>query len=77
MHTATVGRRYQVVIPKEERKRVRLKPASKVSVEAKAGCIVIYPVTAEGLRGIGSAIADSADAMEYVKRLRSEWEGRA
>lgn len=77
MTTATVGERYQVVIPREERGRVRLRPRSKVNVEARAGCIVIYPVTTRGIRGIGTDIVDGSDATDYVKKLRAEWGHRS
>ncbi len=74
MTSATVGKRYQVVIPKKERTRLHLKPNSRVSVEARDNCLVIYPVTEERLRGIGRDLADGTDATDYIRRLRKEWE---
>ena len=35
MTFATVGSRFQVVIPKEERKRLKLKPNTKVAIEVR------------------------------------------
>jgi len=35
MTEATIGARYQVVIPKNERRRLRLKPGAKVEVQAE------------------------------------------
>jgi len=74
MTRATVGERYQVVIPKRERTRLHLRPHSRVNIEARDRCIIIYPVTGETLRGIGKLIADGTDATDYVRKLRAEWE---
>ena len=75
MNTATVGARYQIVIPKAVRKKVNLKPATKVRVEAGDKTIIIYPSNnASSLRGLGLAVADGNDATVYIKKLRAEWE---
>jgi AbrB family looped-hinge helix DNA binding protein len=76
MTEATIGARYQVVIPKNERRRLRLKPGAKVEVQAENDRIVIYPAATKGWRGIGKDIADNGDASDYVKRLREEWRER-
>ena len=39
MTTATVGSRFQVVIPKEVRQRLGIKPLSRMNVEARKDCI--------------------------------------
>ena len=73
MTTATVGQRYQVVIPKEERRRLGLKPFSKVNVEVRDGCLVLHPLTTDGVRGLGADLADGTDATDFVRQLRAEW----
>jgi len=73
MTTATVGQRYQVVIPKKERRSLGLKPKSKVNVEVRDGCLVLHPVTTDGIRGLGAGLADGTDATDYVCHLRAEW----
>ncbi|MCX7001953.1 MAG: AbrB/MazE/SpoVT family DNA-binding domain-containing protein [bacterium] len=73
MTTITIGHRYQVVIPKEERKRLGLHPASKVNVEARDRYLLLYPVTTKGMRGLGAEIANATDATDYVKKLRAAW----
>jgi AbrB family looped-hinge helix DNA binding protein len=73
MTEATIGARYQVVIPKNERRRLKLKPGDKVDVQAENDRIVIYPAGAKSWRGIGKDIAGNEDASDYVKRLREEW----
>jgi AbrB family looped-hinge helix DNA binding protein len=73
MTEATIGARYQVVIPKDERKRLRLKPGAKVEVHAEDDHIVIYPAATKSWRGIGKDLAGNEDTLDYVKRLREEW----
>jgi len=77
MTVATVGGRYQVVIPRRERERLGLKPHSKVVVEAREDGLMLYPQTVKEWRGIGRKIADGEDATDYVRKLRREWEWRA
>jgi AbrB family looped-hinge helix DNA binding protein len=77
MTEATIGARYQVVIPKNERRRLKLKPGLKVDVHAEKDRIVIYPVANQNWRGIGKDIADGVEASDYIKRLREEWGERA
>ena len=77
MTFATVGSRFQVVIPKEERKRLKLRPNTKVAIEARDDHLVIFPVRDSGPRGLGKELANGTDAGDYVKRLRQEWSRRA
>ena len=76
MSVATVGSRYQVVIPREVRKRMPLRPHSKVYIEVRDHCLVVYPVKVAGWRGIGKTLANGKDAADYVRALRSEWSRR-
>ena len=76
MSTATVGSRYQVVIPRAVRKQIPLRPHSKVNIEVRDYCLVVYPVNVAGWRGIGKALANGKDATDYVRTLRSEWNRR-
>ena len=73
MITATIGSRFQVVIPKEERERLNLKPNTLVNVEARDDCIMLFPLNCTRLRGLGSELANGEDAGDYIKQLRSEW----
>jgi hypothetical protein len=36
--------------------------------------LIIYPLSASQLRGIGKKTANEEDPTDYVHRLRSEWE---
>ena len=73
MSTATVGARYQVVIPAPVRRQVDLKPHDKVSVEVEGGAIVVRPIDARRFRGIGDAVRTRKDPVNYVRELRAEW----
>ena len=77
MTIATVGKRYQVVIPLNERKKLNLKPNSKVEVSIEGDKLVIYPISPASFRGIGRGLSDGKDATDYVKKLRREWEDRS
>jgi len=76
MTTATIGSRYQVVIPRKERDRIGLKPHSKVAVETRGDCIMIFRLEENGIRGIGRELRDGIDATDYVRQLRQEWAER-
>ena len=75
MSNATIGARYQVVIPKREREQIGLRPHTRVVVSVTDGAVVIRPLPEEGWRGIGRSLADGSDATDYVRKLRAEWEG--
>jgi len=77
MTIATIGKRYQVVIPLRERKKLNIKPNSKVEVIAENDKLVIYPILPASFRGIGRDLSDDIDATDYVKKLRREWEERS
>ncbi|MDO9541766.1 MAG: AbrB/MazE/SpoVT family DNA-binding domain-containing protein [Kiritimatiellia bacterium] len=77
MSTVTVGSRYQVVIPRDVRKLIPLRPHSKVNIEVRDHCLVVYPVNVAGWRGIGKTLANGKDATDYVRALRAEWGCRA
>ena len=76
MSQATVGKRYQVVIPLKERAQLDIRPNTKVEVVAEGDRLVIYPLSPSRLKGIGRDVADGTDATDYVSKLRNEWEKR-
>lgn len=74
----TVGSKYQVVIPKEIRQKIKgLRPGSKVvvnSVDDKT--IAIRQVEQnwmEKSRGIAKEAWKGIDTTEYLETLRNEW----
>ena len=69
MSQTTVSSKYQVVIPKEIRERMQIKPGQKLSVIAKGGVIYLVPVRGLGeLRGIAKG-ADTSNLREKVDRI--------
>lgn len=53
MSLVTISSRYQVVIPKDDRERLKLRPGQKVEAFAVGGRIELVPVRSVGeLRGL-------------------------
>ncbi len=77
MSTAKIGTRYQVVIPEQARDQIGLRPHTKVLADVSDGAVRIRPMPEEGWRGIGRELANDTDATDYVKKLRTEWEGKS
>lgn len=78
MQQVTVGSKYQVVIPKEVRKKMKgLKPGSKVVVESlDEQTITVKRVEknwVERTRGIAKATWKGIDTTQYLEGLRNEW----
>lgn len=76
MSIATIGARYQVVIPLKIRRKAGLKPGQKVHVMHENGRIVIEPAGHTKLRGVLRESDTPYDAVDYVARLRREWDSR-
>ncbi len=69
MAQTTVSSKYQVVIPKEIRERMRIEPGQKLSVITKGGIIYLVPVLElDELRGIAAG-ADTSSLREKVDRV--------
>lgn len=77
MSLATVGARYQVVIPLKERRKAGLKPGQKVNVILEEGRIVLEPAGKQRLRGLLRETGSPYDAVDYVRKMRREWEERS
>lgn len=71
-----IGPKYQVVIPREIRKKVPLSPRKKVLVEEINGAIVIVPQPTsftEFMFGLGKDAWKGMDPKIHVKRERKSW----
>lgn len=77
MTVATVGTRYQIVIPLKERRRAGLKPNQKVEVSVEEDRIILEPIGKQNMRGLLRELGDKEDATTYVRKLRQEWEKRS
>ncbi len=69
MAQTTVSSKYQVVIPKEIRERMRIEPGQKLSVITKGGIIYLVPVLElDELQGFVQGI-DTSDLREKEDRF--------
>jgi AbrB family looped-hinge helix DNA binding protein len=73
MSLATVGARYQIVIPRAQREKLGLRPHAKVDVVVEGDHLIVRPVVQGSWRGLGEALSCNEDATDYVSRLRAEW----
>ncbi|BBO81732.1 hypothetical protein DSCO28_22980 [Desulfosarcina ovata subsp. sediminis] len=56
----TISTKFQVVIPKPARERLKLKPKQKLTVIEKDGMLILIPqTTIESLRGIAAGASPS------------------
>ena len=72
----TVGPRFQVVIPKEVRVQLDVRPGEKLFVAVEGDLIVLRRVPsrpAHHLRGLHKEIWQNVDPLEYQRLERSAW----
>lgn len=79
MQLVTVGSKYQIVIPKEVRKRINgIKPGAKVVVNGVSdGTITIKAEEkswVERTRGMMKEAWKGIDTTKYLEDLRNEWD---
>lgn len=79
MQIVTVGPKYQVVIPKEVRKKIKgLRPGSKVGIALKDENTVSIKIEPQSWVERNSGLMTKAwkgiDTTKYLKDLRNEWE---
>lgn len=82
MQQVTVGTKYQIVIPKEVRKRIKgIKPGAKVSVYPNGKNTVTIKAEekswVERTRGIAKNAWKDIDTTKYLEDLRNEWDIKA
>ena len=69
MATTTISSKYQIVIPKEIRERMRLTPRQRLQVLEKGGIIALVPeVPLKSLKGVLKGM-NKADLREKKDRL--------
>ena len=78
MQTVTVGPKYQVVIPKEVRKKIKgVKAGSKVRVFVQKGSVVLRPVEddwVERTYGSMKEVWKDNNPILELNKMRDEWE---
>ena len=77
MLSVKISTKHQIVVPSAVRRELHLQPGDRLTVEVREGEIVLRPrpeKASERLRGLGKGLY--GDPVEYVRRLRDEWEDR-
>ena len=77
MLSVKISTKHQIVVPSAVRRELHLEPGDRLTVEVREGEIVLRPRPAkasERLRGLGKGLY--GDPVEYIRRLRDEWEER-
>lgn len=72
-----VGKRYQVVIPKQIREQLRVSIEDELVVSVRDSRIIMQPRPrrySEYIRGLGKEIWKGIEATEYVRKEREAWE---
>jgi AbrB family looped-hinge helix DNA binding protein len=74
----TLNQKSQVVISKEIRKRLNLKPGDQLAAVVEGDKIVLRPKpknSAQRLRGLGKGTWGSRTKIDaYIEKLRDEWQ---
>lgn len=78
MQTVTIGIKYQIVIPKEVRRKIPgITPGRKVTVKpADTRTILIKPMPQDWVKqtqGIAKKAWKGIDTTKYLEELRNEW----
>lgn len=81
MQQVTVGAKYQIVIPKEVRKRVKgLRPGAKVMVQSNGGSTITVKTVDKNWSdqhyGAFKKYWKDSDPAAGVEKMRDEWEER-
>jgi len=80
MQIVTVGTKYQIVIPKEVRKKIKaIQPGSKVNLVEKEGKITLEPIErtwVERTSGMMTEYWKDIDPIAELEKMRNEWEER-
>ena len=71
-----VGKRYQVVIPKEAREQLGINVEDKLIVGVRNARIIMQPKPrrySEYMQGLGKEVWREIEATEYVRKEREAW----
>lgn len=78
METAKLSHKYQIVVPREVRKKMKLQAGSRLSIyplDEKKAVILKYPENyVEAIRGLGKDVwRKLGGAARYIKQERASW----
>ncbi|KYH42753.1 MAG: hypothetical protein AYL33_001010 [Candidatus Bathyarchaeota archaeon B63] len=74
--TVRVSRKYQVVIPKQARKALKINRGDELVVSVKDGQILMRPKPksyTDYMRGLHKEVWRDVEAAEYIKEERKVW----
>ena len=77
MLSVKVSTKHQIVVPSAVRRQLGIKAGDRLEVRIEDGDVVLHPRPAkasERLRGLGKGMYGGLDAVEFVRRLRDEWD---
>ena len=72
-----IGRKYQVVIPRDVRKRLALHEGDEMIYENTSNGVFIYPKPANPvafMRGLGAGLWKDEDINAYLDKERESWD---
>jgi len=77
MSKTTISPKYQVVIPKEVRKKLNIKEGQVLHVYPVGDSIMFSPKPinyTEKMLGLGQEIWQDIDPLEYIRQERADWD---
>lgn len=80
MPSVKVSTKHQVVVPSEARHALGIAAGDRLDVEVTDDAIILRPrrgTAGSRLRGLGRDAWQGVDPIDYVRRLRAEWDERA
>ena len=80
MLSVKVSSKHQIAVPSEARHALGIHAGDRLDVEVADGAIILRPrrgTAGERLRGLGREAWQGVDPVEYVRRIRLDWDERA
>jgi len=71
-----ISSKYQIVIPREVRKKLNLEAGDKLIINANDEKVIIYPQPKNYTKyalGLGKEIWQGIDATDYIRKERETW----
>jgi AbrB family looped-hinge helix DNA binding protein len=79
MVSVKVSTKHQIVVPSEARRSLGIAAGDRLAVEITQDSIILRPRphgAGTRLRGLGREIWVGVDPVEYVRRIRQDWDDR-
>lgn len=75
MTIAKLGGRYQIVVPKDVREALQLKPGDRLEVKVENGKVIMTPQVSHTSRLFGKhrQLWQNTDAVKYIRNERESW----